>query len=107
MDVHDRLIQALTDGSLYDHPITAIEVLNAHLMGGADRPLRLQNGFRPEAMMPVYGLAETSLALTFPPPGRGPRVDRIKREPFMRTGQAVPADQDDPYALRFVGCGQP
>ena len=64
-------------------------------------------GFRPEAMMPVYGLAETSLALTFPPPGRGPRVDRIKREPFMRTGQAVPADQDDPYALRFVGCGQP
>jgi acyl-CoA synthetase (AMP-forming)/AMP-acid ligase II len=48
-------------------------------------------GFRPEAMMPVYGLAETSLALTCPPPGRGPRVDRIKREPFMRTGQAVPA----------------
>jgi 1-acyl-sn-glycerol-3-phosphate acyltransferase len=64
-------------------------------------------GFRSEAMVPVYGLAEASLGVTFPPPGRGLRLDRIKREPFMRTGQAVPADQEDAHALQFVGCGQP
>ena len=36
-------------------------------------------GFDPHAMMPVYGLAECSVGLTFPPPGRGPRIDRIDR----------------------------
>jgi 1-acyl-sn-glycerol-3-phosphate acyltransferase len=64
-------------------------------------------GFRPEAMTPVYGLAECSLGLAFPPPGRGLCVDRIKREPFQRAGRAEPADDGDPTALRFVGCGYP
>jgi 1-acyl-sn-glycerol-3-phosphate acyltransferase len=64
-------------------------------------------GFRPEAMTPVYGLAEGSLGLAFSPPGRGARIDRIKREPLMRTGQAVPADPDDTDTVSFVSCGQP
>jgi 1-acyl-sn-glycerol-3-phosphate acyltransferase len=64
-------------------------------------------GFRPEAMAPVYGLAENSLGLAFPPLGRTPRLDRIKREPFLRSGQAVPADLDDTHALCFVSCGKP
>jgi 1-acyl-sn-glycerol-3-phosphate acyltransferase len=64
-------------------------------------------GFRPEAMTPVYGLAENTLGLSFTPAGRGPRLDRIKREPFMRAGQALPADADEPQALCFVSCGQP
>jgi 1-acyl-sn-glycerol-3-phosphate acyltransferase len=64
-------------------------------------------GFRPEAMTPVYGLAESSLGAGFPPPGRGLQLDRIQREPFMRSGQALPAVVDDPTALRFVACGRP
>lgn len=64
-------------------------------------------GFRPEAMMPVYGLAENALGLTFPPSGRGPLIDRIERERFMRDGRALPARADDPTALRFVSCGMP
>ena len=64
-------------------------------------------GFRPEAMAPVYGLAEAGLGLAFPPLGRGPAIDCIQREHFMRTGQAVPTTPDDPNALRFVACGQP
>ena len=32
-------------------------------------------GFRAESFLPVYGLAESSVALTFPPLGRKPRVD--------------------------------
>jgi 1-acyl-sn-glycerol-3-phosphate acyltransferase len=63
-------------------------------------------GFRAEAMTPVYGLAENTLGLTFSPPGRPPRIDRIKREPFMRTGQAMPAP-DEVQAITFVSCGQP
>lgn len=63
--------------------------------------------FRPEAMAPVYGLAEASLGLAFSPPGRGPVIDRIQREPFTRSDRAVPADEGDANALRFVACGQP
>ena len=64
-------------------------------------------GFRPEAMKPVYGLAEVALGLTFPPLGSCPHIDRIQREPFMRAAQALPAADDDTTALQFVACGQP
>ncbi|MGD8620242.1 MAG: AMP-binding protein, partial [Gammaproteobacteria bacterium] len=37
-------------------------------------------GFRPEAMTPVYGLAEAAVGVAFPPPGRGPLIDQIRRE---------------------------
>ena len=36
-------------------------------------------GFRPEAMAPVYGLAENAVAVTLPPPGRVPIIDRVNR----------------------------
>jgi acyl carrier protein len=64
-------------------------------------------GFRPEAMAPVYGLAEAALGVAFPVLGRVPHVDAIQREPFMRSGRAVPADTHDTTALHFVACGQP
>ena len=66
-------------------------------------------GFRREAFAPVYGLAEASLALTIPPPGRGPRVDRVAREPFAREGRAIPAppgsSADDASVTSFVSVG--
>jgi len=64
-------------------------------------------GFRPEAMAPVYGLAEAALGVAFPVLGCVPHVDDIQREPFMRSGRAVPADKHDATALHFVACGQP
>jgi acyl carrier protein len=64
-------------------------------------------GFRPEAMAPVYGLAEAALGVAFPVLGRVPHVDAIQREPFMHSGRAVPADKHDATALHFVACGQP
>jgi acyl carrier protein len=96
-----------------------------------------RHGFRPEAMAPVYGLAECSLALAIPPLGRGPVVDAVEREAFERSGRAVPVSPDsprklvaaeerqaettkpgaaeagegpgvpDPRELRFAGCGMP
>jgi 1-acyl-sn-glycerol-3-phosphate acyltransferase len=64
-------------------------------------------GFRADAMCPVYGLAESSVALTVPPMGRGPRVDRIVRDAFQSRREAVPAPKDDSKPLRFVACGRP
>jgi 1-acyl-sn-glycerol-3-phosphate acyltransferase len=64
-------------------------------------------GFRAEAMCPVYGLAESSVGLTMPPAGRGPLVDRVRRETFERSRRAEPAAAGEPSPLAFVSCGSP
>jgi len=64
-------------------------------------------GLRPEALMPVYGLAENGVGLAFPPIGRGPLVDRVQRKPLMAAGRAIPAAPDDAQALRIPACGMP
>jgi 1-acyl-sn-glycerol-3-phosphate acyltransferase len=64
-------------------------------------------GFSNKAMMPVYGLAESTVGLTFPPLDRGPVIDRIKRDTFMQTGTADAAQDEDEHALRFVSSGSP
>ncbi|HVX93510.1 MAG TPA: AMP-binding protein [Polyangia bacterium] len=65
------------------------------------------HGFRPEAMMPVYGLAENAVALTFTPAGRGPRVEHVQRAAFERDGLALPADGNGAPTLAFVSSGVP
>ncbi len=64
-----------------------------------------QYGFRPEAMAPVYGLAENAVGLAFPPLGRTPVIDRVDRGALSRNGTALPAAANDPNALEFVACG--
>ncbi len=63
-------------------------------------------GFRREAQLPVYGLAEAALAVTVPPLNRGPLVDRIERETFTVQGRAVPAALGDETAIAFVSSGK-
>jgi fatty-acyl-CoA synthase len=62
-------------------------------------------GFRREAHLPVYGLAESSLAVTVPPLDRGPLVDRIDRETFTSQGRAVPAAAGAANTISFVSSG--
>ncbi|MEO7160311.1 MAG: AMP-binding protein [Polaromonas sp.] len=64
-------------------------------------------GLKREALTPVYGLAENSVGLAFPPVGRGPLIDRIDRAMLARDGVAKPAQADDPLPLRIVSCGLP
>lgn len=74
-------------------------------------------GFRREALLPVYGLAEASLAVTIPEVGRGPRVDQLDRDTFAREGRALPAaapvdpaspaSSDDANTISFVSSGPP
>jgi len=64
-------------------------------------------GFKPEAMMPAFGLAENTVVLTVPPLGRGPLIERIKREALGRSGIAEPTAANDQTALEIVSCGRP
>jgi fatty-acyl-CoA synthase len=63
-------------------------------------------GFRREAQLPVYGLAESALAVTVPPLNRGPLVDRVERESFATHGSAVPAQAASRSVISFVSSGR-
>lgn len=63
-------------------------------------------GLRPNAVIPVYGLAEATLAVSIPQLGQAARVDRIDRERFETEGRAVPAAGNS-HSLAFVSVGRP
>ncbi len=64
-------------------------------------------GYRAAATTPVYGLAESSVGLAFPPPGRGARIERIGRDVFLASGSAVIESQPQGRVFEFVSCGRP
>ena len=65
------------------------------------------HGFKRGALLPVYGLAEASLAVSAPRPGSGARIDRIDRETFESSGRAAAANANDGSVLQFVSAGRP
>jgi 1-acyl-sn-glycerol-3-phosphate acyltransferase len=104
-NVHDEDIKGLDLSSLKMIMNGAEPVSAATIARFAARFAKF--GFPPKAMAPVYGLAENSVGLTFPPVGRGPIVDRVERSAISRDGQARTAQPVDATALEFVACGQP
>ncbi|MCU7938052.1 MAG: AMP-binding protein [gamma proteobacterium symbiont of Bathyaustriella thionipta] len=65
-------------------------------------------GFHPEALSPVYGLAESAVGLAFPPPGRGALIDCVQRDALQLSGAAVPTEAGKNHSmLEFAACGQP
>lgn len=67
--------------------------------------------FSKTAFVPSYGLAESTLAVSFGPLGRGYEVDRIDKKLYATTGRAVPpkgngAEPKD-NIREFVNCGVP
>jgi len=63
-------------------------------------------GLRPEVMLPVYGLAESTVALCVPPLNRRPRFDLIDREALERRRLALPVP-DSSRAIAFASVGTP
>ncbi|MGE0007294.1 MAG: fatty acyl-AMP ligase [Parvibaculaceae bacterium] len=68
-------------------------------------------GFDARAFTPSYGMAESTLAITFADPGRPVRVDTVDRLQYKLAQRAVPAGDDlkaSPERVRsFVVCGKP
>jgi fatty-acyl-CoA synthase len=62
-------------------------------------------GFSDRAFLPSYGMAESTLAITFHQRGTPLRVDRV-RPKAMREGRAEVAAADE-EAIELVGCGRP
>ncbi|HVN43097.1 MAG TPA: non-ribosomal peptide synthetase [Steroidobacteraceae bacterium] len=64
-------------------------------------------GLSPNAMYPVYGLAEASLAVSFPPPGAPFKYITVDRRSLGVGGRAQHLPAEHPAALKLMCEGQP
>jgi 1-acyl-sn-glycerol-3-phosphate acyltransferase len=98
--------------------IEGVDLGSLRLMANGAEPVSAQTlrrftqrfrpyGFRPEAMRPAYGLAESAVGLTLSPLGHVPLIDRVNRDALSRRGVAESAKPDDAEALEIVSCGLP
>ncbi len=63
-------------------------------------------GFNPKAAFPVYGLAESTVAVSTSPLNRLPRIDTIERKSFEEKKLAIAAQHaDEKDVVQFVSCG--
>lgn len=65
------------------------------------------SGLKASAMFPVYGLAEASVAVTFPQPGSGVRTVAVDRNSVSLGAAVRVVDAADSNALTLVKVGQP
>jgi fatty-acyl-CoA synthase len=64
-------------------------------------------GFRPESLFPVYGLAEATLAVTFPSLGSRAKVDWVDRAALANEWLACPVPPHHPRVRGVVSVGVP
>lgn len=64
-------------------------------------------GLKKETLLPVYGLAECTVALTFPDINHTFHIDKIAYEPFVTAQKAVPLNKKEKRWREFVACGKP
>ena len=108
----------LCAGKLDDHDLAGLDLSCWRLAYNGAEPVSPEtlnhfaarlapHGFRPEAMTPVYGLAESSVGLAFPPIGRGPLIDRVDREVLSTSGFARATARKNSGVRNIVSCGRP
>ncbi len=96
-----------------DRQMAELDLSSLRIAGCGAEPIRARTlqafadrfapvGFDANAFLPSYGMAESTLAITFHPRGTAMRVERV--DPVaMQRGEATLSDGAD--ALEIVGCG--
>jgi acyl carrier protein len=110
---YELCVRNITDASLRELDLSSWRLA----FNGAEpvRPATLESfacrfapcGLRRQSLTPVYGLAESSVGLTMPPLERGPHIDVILRDPFVRSGNAVRAMTSNTDTVSIPACGRP
>jgi acyl-CoA synthetase (AMP-forming)/AMP-acid ligase II/acyl carrier protein len=101
---------------LGDRPVDSLDLSSVRLVFNGAEPISVElcNEFltrmqparlRRESMFPVYGLAEASLAVTFPPPGRPLRIVRLDRH-HLTVGEQAQDAAGNQDAVNFVSVGR-
>lgn len=65
-----------------------------------------RNGVDPSVMYPVYGMAEATLSISFPVPGKPATVRAVDRDELGRTGAVRLVDEAAPTAKTVVSVGR-
>jgi len=108
-----HFLRALGDKTLDGHDLSSLRLV----CNGAE-PISVEladefldrmapYGLRRTTMYPVYGLAEASLAVSFPKPGELFRYISVDRHTLGVGSQARLVDDSDPTALRLMCVGRP
>jgi fatty-acyl-CoA synthase len=63
-------------------------------------------GLDPSVLLPCYGMAEATLAMTFNPLGRGMRTEVVDAHAYHELGRAVPVEREGAASLEHVSCGR-
>lgn len=98
------------------HDVERLDLSHLRVAGSGAEPIRAATllhfsdhfapaGFKQEAFLPSYGMAESTLAITFHDLGNKLKIERVSAK-AMREGRAVPAEEGE-EALELVGCGRP
>jgi acyl-CoA synthetase (AMP-forming)/AMP-acid ligase II/acyl carrier protein len=106
-------LKALGDKTLENHDLSSVRLI----FNGAE-PISVElaeefldrlapYGLRRTSMFPVYGLAEASLAVSFPPPGTLYRCITVDRRSLGVGSPARHVDAADPTALKLMCEGKP
>jgi fatty-acyl-CoA synthase len=66
-----------------------------------------RHGLRPGAVFPAFGMAEVSIAGSFPEPMAGLRTDHVDQRVLETEGYAASCEADAPHARRLVKLGRP
>ncbi|MEM6962220.1 MAG: AMP-binding protein, partial [Myxococcota bacterium] len=101
---------------LRDRDIAQLDLSSLRVAGCGAEPIRASTlrdfaarlepaGFRQTAFLPSYGMAESTLAISFHDVAKAITVDNVDAEAMQR-GQALPAEPGRP-ALELVSCGVP
>lgn len=101
--IDEEMLEGL-DLSCWRLSFNGAEAVNSHtMMRFYDRFKKY--GFKKEALMPVYGLAENTVALAVPELNREFRIDKIMREPFENSSRSIPVTNEKDY-VEFASEGK-
>lgn len=102
--ITDEEVEAL-DLSSWRVALNGAEAIDCRIMREFARKFS-PAGFSANAFLPVYGLAEATLAVSFAPTGRAARTIRVSRESLSR-GKLEPAPRDNSAARELISVGTP
>jgi fatty-acyl-CoA synthase len=105
---------ALVAKRLKDKDVASLDLSCMRITGCGAEPIQAKTlrefsaklapaGFDPRSLIPSYGMAEATLAITFSPHGKGMHTDRVDPKALQRC-EAQPIDREEGSA-EVVSCG--
>ncbi len=100
-----------------DKDVEGLDLSGWRAAGCGAEPIRAANleafaekfasiGFNRRAFLPCYGMAESTLAISFDGGGKGVRVDWVDGDVLAVEAKASPVEANTPGAVEIVGCGK-